>query len=157
MEIVSSPTLQFILIWGSEVIAGAGKTFLISRVVDYCTEKAEASEALAFFYCKRDEENRRSPQDILRSILRQLSNPVKDVESGTIHVALKDLPNRLALNGTTFDVPTCENLIGKLIEGYSKTTIILDALDECDRNNREELMRVLSNLTNGSSKLRVFI
>ncbi|SCO87393.1 related to vegetatible incompatibility protein HET-E-1 [Fusarium oxysporum] len=136
---------------------GAGKTFLISRVVDYCTEKAEASEALAFFYCKRDEDNRRSPQDILRSILRQLSNPVKDVESGTIHVALKDLPNRLALNGTTFDVPTCENLIGKLIEGYSKTTIILDALDECDRNNREELMRVLSNLANGSSKFRVFI
>ncbi|KAH7200451.1 hypothetical protein DER44DRAFT_750705 [Fusarium oxysporum] len=136
---------------------GAGKTFLISRVVDYCTEKAEASEALAFFYCKRDKENRRSPQDILRSILRQLSNPVKDVESGTIHVALKDLPNRLALNGTTFDVPTCENLIGKLIEGYSKTTIILDALDECDRNTREELMRVLSNLANGSSKFRVFI
>ncbi|KAL7755782.1 hypothetical protein ACKLNR_014309 [Fusarium oxysporum f. sp. zingiberi] len=136
---------------------GAGKTFLISRVVDYCTEKAEASEALAFFYCKRDEENRRSPQDILRSILRQLSNPVKDVESGTIHVALKDLPNRLALNGTTFDVPTCENLIGKLIEGYSKTTIILDALDECHRNTREELMRVLSNLANGSSKFRVFI
>ncbi|TXC05932.1 hypothetical protein FocTR4_00010780 [Fusarium oxysporum f. sp. cubense] len=136
---------------------GAGKTFLISRVVDYCTEKAEASEALAFFYCKRDEENRRSPQDILRSILPQLSNPVKDVESGTIHVALKDLPNRLALNGTTFDVPTCENLIGKLIESYSKTTIILDALDECDRNTREELMRVLSNLANGSSKFRVFI
>ncbi|RKL00265.1 hypothetical protein BFJ71_g5753 [Fusarium oxysporum] len=136
---------------------GAGKTFLISRVVDYCTEKAEASEALAFFYCKRDEENRRRPQDILRSILRQLSNPVKDVERGTIHVALKDLPNRLALNGTTFDVPTCENLIGKLIESYSKTTIILDALDECDRNTREELMRVLSNLANGSSKFRVFI
>ncbi|PCD33628.1 hypothetical protein AU210_009848 [Fusarium oxysporum f. sp. radicis-cucumerinum] len=136
---------------------GAGKTFLISRVVDYSIGKAETSEALAFFYCKRDEQNRRNPQDILRSILRQLSNPVKDVERGTIHVALKDLPNRLALNGTTFDVPTCENLIGKLIESYSKTTIILDALDECDRITREELMRVLSSLANGSSKFRVFI
>ncbi|KAJ0139210.1 hypothetical protein HZ326_17855 [Fusarium oxysporum f. sp. albedinis] len=139
------------------LIAGAGKTFLISRVVDYSIGKAETSEALAFFYCKRDEQNRRNPQDILRSILRQLSSPVKDVERGTIHVALKDLPNRLALNGTTFDVPTCENLIGKLIESYSKTTIILDALDECDRNTREELMRVLSSLANGSSKFRVFI
>ncbi|EWZ84139.1 hypothetical protein FOWG_12958 [Fusarium oxysporum f. sp. lycopersici MN25] len=82
---------------------------------------------------------------------------LKDVERGTIHVAVKDLPNRLALNGTTFDVPTCENLIGKLIESYSKTTIILDALDECDRNTREELMGVLSSLANGSSKFRVFI
>ncbi|KAF5256049.1 hypothetical protein FOXYS1_13501, partial [Fusarium oxysporum] len=137
--------------------SGAGKTFLISRVVDYSIGKAETSEALAFFYCKRDEQNRRNRQDILRSILRQLSSPVEDVERGTIHVAVKDLPNRLALNGTTFDVPTCENLIGKLIESYSKTTIILDALDECDRNTREELMRVLSSLANGSSKFRVFI
>ncbi|WKT48146.1 hypothetical protein QSH57_013051 [Fusarium oxysporum f. sp. vasinfectum] len=136
---------------------GAGKTFLISRVVDYSIKKAETSEALAFFYCKRDEENRRNPQDILRSILRQLSTPVKKVERGTIHVALKDLPNRLALNGTTINVSTCESLIGKLVEDYPRTTIILDALDECDRNTREELMRVLSNLTNGSSKLRVFI
>ncbi|RKL00716.1 hypothetical protein BFJ68_g12582 [Fusarium oxysporum] len=136
---------------------GAGKTFLISRVVDYSIEKAEMSEAVAFFYCKREEENRRNPQDILRSILRQLSTPVKEVEGKRIHVSLKDLPNRLALNGTTFDVSTCESLIGRLIEDYSKTTIILDALDECNRNTREELMRVLKNLTNGSSKLRVFI
>ncbi|KAF4947098.1 hypothetical protein FGADI_10728 [Fusarium gaditjirri] len=136
---------------------GAGKTFLISRVIDYSLEKAGASEGLAFFYCKRDEENRRNPKDILRSILRQLSTPIKKVESGIIHVALKDLPNKLALNGTTFDVSTCEKLMGKIIEDYSRTTIVLDALDECDRNSREELMRVLSNLTNRSSRLRVFI
>ncbi|PNP78932.1 hypothetical protein FNYG_07797 [Fusarium nygamai] len=136
---------------------GAGKTFLISRVVDYSIERAKTGEAVAFFYCKRDEENRRNPQDILRSILRQLSTPVQGVERGTIHVALKDLPNRLELKGSTFDASTCEHLIGKLIEDYSKTSIILDALDECDRNTRHELMRVMNNLLNGSSKLRVFI
>ncbi|KAF5253546.1 hypothetical protein FANTH_1617 [Fusarium anthophilum] len=136
---------------------GAGKTFLISRVVDYCMSKAKSSEALAFFYCKRDEENRRNPRDILRSILRQLATPIKETGGRMIHVALKDLPHRLALNGTTLDVSTCERLIRELIEGYSRTTIILDALDECDRNTREELMGVLGNLTNGSSKLRVFV
>nr|RBQ91389.1 hypothetical protein FVER53263_13197 [Fusarium verticillioides] len=136
---------------------GAGKTFLISRVVDYSIERAKTGDAVAFFYCKRDEENRRNPQDILRSILRQLSTPIKDVESGTIHIALQGLPSRLELNGTTFDVATCESLIGRLADDYPKTTIILDALDECDRNTREELMRILSNLTIRSSKLRVFI
>ncbi|KAF5977580.1 hypothetical protein FBULB1_6512 [Fusarium bulbicola] len=136
---------------------GAGKTFLISRVVDYCMSKAKSSEAFAFFYCKRDEENRRNPRDILRSILRQLATPIKETGGRMIHVALKDLPQRLALNGTTLDVSTCERLIRELIEGYSRTTIILDALDECDRNTREELMGVLGNLTNGSSKLRVFV
>ncbi|RBR08303.1 hypothetical protein FVER53590_13197 [Fusarium verticillioides] len=136
---------------------GAGKTFLISRVVDYSIERAKTGDAVAFFYCKRDEENRRNPQDILRSILRQLSTPIKDVESGTIHIALQGLPSRLELNGTTFDVATCESLIGRLADDYPKTTIILDALDECDRNTREELIRILSNLTIRSSKLRVFI
>ncbi|KAF5622086.1 het-E-1 heterokaryon incompatibility protein [Fusarium tjaetaba] len=136
---------------------GAGKTFLISRIIDYSIERAKTGDAVAFFYCKRDEENRRNPQDILRSILRQLSTPIKEVESATIHIAVKDLPSRLELNGTTFDVATCESLIGKLADDYRRTTIILDALDECDRNTREELMRVLSNLTNERSKLRVFI
>ncbi|KAF5722641.1 het-E-1 heterokaryon incompatibility protein [Fusarium mundagurra] len=82
---------------------------------------------------------------------------IQEVERGMIHVALRDLPNRLELEGTTLDVSTCEHLIGKLVEDYSRTTIVLDALDECDRNTREELMRILGNLTYGSSKLRVFI
>ncbi|KAG4283468.1 hypothetical protein FPRO06_07847 [Fusarium proliferatum] len=136
---------------------GAGKTFLVSKVVDHSIERAETGEAVAFFYCKRDEENRRNPQDILRSILRQLSSPVKETHRGMIHVAVKDLPNRLALQGTTFDIPICESLIEKLIKDYPRTTIILDALDECDRSTREDLMRVLSNSTNQGSKVRVFI
>ncbi|KAG4262374.1 hypothetical protein FPRO03_10604 [Fusarium proliferatum] len=136
---------------------GAGKTFIISRVIDYFLAKAKKGEALAFFYCKRDEENRRNPKDILSSILRQLSTPVTEDEAQRIHIAIKDLPNRLALKGTTINVSTCENVIRTLAEDYPKTTIILDALDECDRDTREELMTVLNNLTNASSKLRLFI
>ncbi|KAF4943325.1 hypothetical protein FSARC_14946, partial [Fusarium sarcochroum] len=136
---------------------GAGKTFLISRVVDHSIENAERSEAVAFFYCKRDEANRRNPQDILRSIMRQLSTPVNQAEDRIIHQALKGLPDRLAANGTTFDVSTCESLIGTLIKGYPRTTIILDALDECDRDTREELMNALRNLIDGNRRLRVFI
>lgn len=74
-----------------------------------------------------------------------------------IHAAIENLPNRLALAGTTFDISMCESLIGKLIEDYPRTTIILDALDECDRSTREDLMRVLSNFTNQGSRVRVFI
>ncbi|RKL38038.1 hypothetical protein BFJ72_g7500 [Fusarium proliferatum] len=136
---------------------GAGKTFIISRVIDYFLAKAKKGEALAFFYCKRDEENRRNPKDILSSILRQLSTPMTEDEAQRIHIAIKDLPNRLALKGTTINVSTCENVIRTLVEDYPKTTIILDALDECDRDTREELMTVLNNLTNASSKLRLFI
>ncbi|KAM0412045.1 hypothetical protein ACHAPD_008700 [Fusarium lateritium] len=136
---------------------GAGKTFLVSKVVDYCCQNARLDEAVAYFYCKRDEPNRRNPQDILRSILRQLSTPVREVENGKIHQALKGLPDRLETNGMTFDIPTCQNLIETLIGDYSRTTIILDALDECDRDSRVELMKAVSGLLKGSSKIRVFI
>ncbi|OBS17670.1 hypothetical protein FPOA_09405 [Fusarium poae] len=136
---------------------GAGKTFLVSKVVNYCCESALSDEAVAYFYCKRDEGNRRNPQDILRSILRQLSTPVKQVESGKIHQALKGLPDRLETSGMSFDIATCQNLIETLIGDYSRTTIIIDALDECERDSRVELMRAVSGLLNGNSRTRIFI
>ncbi|KAF4439557.1 hypothetical protein F53441_12543 [Fusarium austroafricanum] len=136
---------------------GAGKTFLISKVVDYCCENARHDEAVAYFYCKREEATRRNPQDILRSILRQLSTPVKQMESGKIHEALKGLPDRLEASGMTLDIPTCQRLIGVLMGDYSRTTIILDALDECKRETRVELMKAISSLLNENSRSRIFI
>ncbi|KAM0228770.1 hypothetical protein ACHAPO_010520 [Fusarium lateritium] len=134
---------------------GAGKTFLVSKVVDYCCENARLDEAVAYFYCKRDEMNRRNPQDILCSILRQLSTPVKQTESGKIHQALRGLPDRLQTSGMALDISTCQTLIESLIGDYSRTTIILDALDECERDSRAELMKAVSCLRNRGT--RVFI
>ncbi|KAI8297340.1 hypothetical protein K4K59_003517 [Colletotrichum sp. SAR11_240] len=76
---------------------GAGKTFLTSRVVDFVVENTKHNEAVAFFYCKRDEENRRNPQDIFRSILRQLSSDVVSDER-KIHPVLKSLPDSVTSN-----------------------------------------------------------
>ncbi|KAI8213675.1 hypothetical protein K4K54_001049 [Colletotrichum sp. SAR 10_86] len=77
--------------------SGAGKTFLTSRVVDFVVENAKRNEAVAFFYCKRDEENRRNPQDIFRSILRQLSSDIVSDER-KIHPLLKSLPDSVTSN-----------------------------------------------------------
>ncbi|VUC34090.1 unnamed protein product [Clonostachys rosea] len=52
---------------------GAGKTFLTSRVIDH-VEKSPDLEGFAYFYCKRDEEERSQPVSILRSLVRQLSS-----------------------------------------------------------------------------------
>ncbi|KAF4465241.1 hypothetical protein FALBO_7913 [Fusarium albosuccineum] len=54
---------------------GAGKTYLISKVIGYAIDNAEEGEAVAFIYCKRDEESRRTPQDILRSIEQLVKAP----------------------------------------------------------------------------------
>ncbi|KAH9237541.1 hypothetical protein K456DRAFT_1747358 [Colletotrichum gloeosporioides 23] len=136
--------------------AGAGKTFLTSRVVDFVVENAKRNEAVALFYCKRDEENRRNPQDIFRSILRQLSSDIVSDER-KIHPLLKSLPDRLESKGMMLDVSTCKSLIGEITKDYSKITIILDALDECDRDNRWEIMATFDELVQLNPSIRIFL
>ncbi|KAM5526213.1 ankyrin repeat protein [Fusarium oxysporum f. sp. phaseoli] len=136
---------------------GSGKTFLISKVIDYCVDNARDDEAIAFFYCKRDEETRREPQDILRSILRQLSTTSKQSQTGRIHRSLRGVPDRLEANGTTFDIPNCRRLISIVTKDYSRTNIIVDALDECDKDSRWELLEALAAITNENQGIRLFV
>ncbi|KAF0328745.1 hypothetical protein GQ607_004157 [Colletotrichum asianum] len=141
-------------------IPGAGKTYLTSKVIDTVVasinESAKCNEAMAFFYCKRDEENRRKPRDILQSILRQLSSDIIS-DKCKIHPRLRGLPDELERKGKTFDFFTCKDLIREIIEDYSRTFIILDALDECDRESREELMTACDELIQGNANIRVFL
>ncbi|KAL3293671.1 vegetatible incompatibility protein HET-E-1 [Colletotrichum asianum] len=136
------------------------KTYLTSKVIDTVVasinESAKCNEAMAFFYCKRDEENRRKPRDILQSILRQLSSDIIS-DKCKIHPRLRGLPDELERKGKTFDFFTCKDLIREIIEDYSRTFIILDALDECDRESREELMTACDELIQGNANIRVFL
>ncbi|KAH0420269.1 hypothetical protein CcaCcLH18_14102 [Colletotrichum camelliae] len=141
-------------------IPGAGKTFLTSKVIDFVIdsikEYGESNEAVAFFYCKRDEDNRRNPRHILQSILRQLSSDAIS-DKCKIHPALEGLPDELERRGKTFDFFTCKELIKEIIGDYSRTTIILDALDECDRESRQELMAAFDELIQGNANIRIFL
>lgn len=142
------------------MLAGAGKTYLTSKVIDFVIdsikEYGESHEAVAYFYCKRDEDNRRNPWDILQSILRQLTSDLISDEC-KVHSRLKGLPDELERKGKTFDFLTCKILIEEIIQDYSRTTIILDALDECDRESREELMIVFDELMEGNSSIRILL
>jgi hypothetical protein len=61
--ITHSPAIRVLI---SAFIAGAGKTKLVSKVVDDLTsrldDKSSNNEALAYFYCDRNEEQRRDPE-----------------------------------------------------------------------------------------------
>lgn len=126
-------------------------------------EKQRASldkrQGLAFFYCNRNEAEREraNPEDILRSIVRQLSisGPharlskfvaEKYTERECKHFA--DGPLRL---------DECVDLIIKLTEQYTSTTIIIDALDECDVTTRHSLLAALSNIMQHGSSTKIFV
>ena len=73
------------------VSAGAGKTFLTSKVIDHVQCKLQASpshEGFAFFYCNRNEPERRQPLSVLRSYVRQLPSTEYLAFSALTHLVL---------------------------------------------------------------------
>ena len=131
----------------------------MSRVIDWAKTglgESHTDEAFAYFYCNRAEETRRSPESILRSLVRQLSTTV--TKEKFIHEMLRDLKKVFDLQGRSPDTDTCRDVLIKLLNSYPATTIILDALDECDDATRYELMEILDQLMASSRKpLKILI
>ena len=116
-------------------------------------------QGFAFFYCNRNnvERERASPEGILRSIVRQLCM------SGT-HARLSKLvaakyTERECKNFADgpLRLDECVDLIIKLTEEYTNTTIIIDALDECDFNTRHSLLAGLSSIMQYGSSTKLFV
>ena len=97
------------------------------------------------FYCSRNptEPARSDPQAILASLARQLSSakPGNPLLQPSI-----DMYDEEEAEGFVSGPPRLDQslkLIMQLIELYPQTTIILDALDECDPATRLDLLRAL--------------
>jgi ankyrin repeat domain-containing protein 50 len=139
--------------------AGAGKTFLTSMAIDDAISALQGGsnhEGLAFFYCNRTEAERRDPLSVLRSFLRQLSTTAND--KNLLQTRLRDLHLQLRSNGSSLTRDLCKSLILDLVNLYPRTTIILDALDECDQVEREFLVETFENLLRDAvNPVKIFI
>ena len=142
--------------------AGAGKTKLVSTVVGSlrrALEKGSQAEALAYFYCDRNQPDRRSIDQIMKSFVRQLSTPRdSDMIPSCIGrcYAEKEKPG-FASVGLTFQ--ECCALVRELVREYTKVTLVLDALDECDRETRHKLVNEIDQLVSNPTSciIKVFI
>ncbi|KAG9198591.1 hypothetical protein G6514_009833 [Epicoccum nigrum] len=155
-------------------IAGSGKSKLVyvlevssfekmlvdissSIVIEDALEnfKAGNSPHPVYFYCSRNptEPARSDPQAILASLARQLSStqPGKPLLQPSI-----DLYDEEEAKGFVSGQPRLDEslkLIMQLIELYPQTTIVLDALDECNPATRLDLLRALEHLLQHSCSL----
>ncbi len=116
-------------------------------------------QGLAFFYCNRNdaERERANPEGILRSIVRQLSRPGPNARVSEF-VATKYIErerNHFADGPLRLD--ECVDLIVKLTNQYTSTTIIIDALDECDVTMRHGLLAGLSNIMQHGLSTKIFV
>lgn len=101
---------------------------------------------MAYFYCNYKEELRRDPASILRSLIKQLclrspnSNFPAPVQA--VYTQRKQDSDLANLLSTT----ECKALLVKLAAGFPRTTIVLDALDECEPTTRESLFDALDSV-----------
>ncbi|KAL7921910.1 hypothetical protein ACQKWADRAFT_321010 [Trichoderma austrokoningii] len=137
---------------------GTGKTYLTSRVIDHIKQTLETSphdEGFAFFYCNQSGPSMQDPLIVLRSFVRQLSykaNNYSYIQSNVIQRCEKATREGRGLSYTD-----CTELILESINLYSKTTIILDALDESDVSSYNLAEIVVEMMDRAMKPVKVFI
>lgn len=135
-------------------IPGSGKTKLVSLVISHLQSTINRdSEYVAYFYCVRNtaEPERGNPEEILRSILRQLScsDPIFPIHElvQKAYIDIQDQgfgPRKLTLDETS-------KLIIDVINTYSSVTIVIDALDECNVDTRSTFLGALKDISKESA------
>lgn len=148
-------------------ILGCGKTLLASTVVDAFSREStgQISRALtAYFYCTKNsaEPDRSNPNEILRSILRQLT--IGDGTSPTIHESvLREFEHRQAeakVNGFELGRLQASECIRMILDttAANPATIILDAVDEIESNSRHVLLSAFNQIAQDSLNIvKVFV
>ncbi|KAF9768135.1 hypothetical protein IL306_014595 [Fusarium sp. DS 682] len=143
---------------------GTGKSFLTSKVIDrYRVDEDGSShclnqhdEGFAYFYCRRSDRDRQSIRPILQSFVRQLGEIPR--RSGKIHKELCKLAENSKSVQKTFRLDDYKSALVEMINSYPRTTLVLDALDECDLETRPQLAGFLKELVEKSKHLlKVFV
>ena len=114
----------------------------------------------AFFYCSRtpNEPARSNPEAILASIVRQLSchEPGQPLHDSVVTIYRKEEAKGFPSGALHIDASYA--LILQVVEQYPLTTIVIDALDECDPEKRSDLLEVLEKILQVSPNLiKVFV
>ena len=132
-----------------------------SLVIEDMIARFEAGQSglPVYFYCTRSaaEPDRSNPHAVLASVLRQLScvQPDAPILSPVIE-KYRSQGEGFSSNG--LDLDDSRDLIVRLIEDYSMTTIVVDALDECDPLMRQSLLDVFEHILKESSGLvKIFV
>lgn len=114
---------------------------------------------MAYFYCVRNpaEPERADPDEIMRSILKQLSSSTSAISvREPVATRYKELKKEATESGCEdppkLTVSECEELILELLIS-NPATIVIDALDECNPARRHELLQALDNIIQVSSNV----
>ncbi|KAI1754879.1 putative ankyrin repeat protein [Xylaria castorea] len=127
-------------------IPGAGKTILTSIVVENLNAQCfdDGSTGIAYIYCDFRRQDKHEIDDLLANLLKQLAQ-----SQSNLPASLKDLyHHRHKENWTRPTLEDISKALQSVIATYSRTFLVIDALDECQAANgcRAEFLLELFNL-----------
>ena len=121
------------------------------------------SAPFSYFYCARNtaEQQRAQPDEVMRSIVKQLSCSSSDrtVWQPVVNTynERKEQAEEEGGEPAKLSMQDCVNLILAFAE-QNPITIIIDALDECDPSKRHDLLTAIETLIRDSSNLvKIFV
>lgn len=114
---------------------------------------------VVYFYCNRNEPLRRDPTVIMQAIVKQLSLARPNFP-GLPKPVVAEYDKRAGDGFASGSLGFQESyeLVVLLLGMYSQTTIVIDALDECDPKERWRLLEVLGTIIQSSTGLvKIFV
>jgi hypothetical protein len=142
-------------------IAGAGKTKVVSRVIDDIQEALASQrndEAFAYYYFNRNDTSRQNASAALCSLVRQLSVTLDGQAMQQSLVELYKSKHQRGLAEACLHEAEAKQLLHQFVDSYPQTTIVLDALDECDMKTRTSFIILLQDVArSGAKPIKIFV
>jgi NACHT domain len=148
-------------------IPGCGKSKLVAHVINHMSPLMDSSMgSFAYFYCLRDaaEDERSRPEEVIRSILRQLSftgSNQKVLKQPAAELYELQKEKAIEHGSETVDRLTLQQSVQLLVAllRNSSTVIIIDAIDELKDEERWRLFEafdeILGEIEDG--RVRLFV
>ncbi|KAF8416402.1 hypothetical protein EV426DRAFT_569866, partial [Tirmania nivea] len=138
-------------------IAGAGKTYIASSVID---SFLITPEKLAYFYCNRAEPTRRDPKKILCTLIQQLAQTDSGKGAGLLpHVVdIYEKREEKGQKSAQLSLAEARDLLVQITDIYPQITICIDAMDEVDNDTRIHLLKCLNYVIQTSKNVvKIFV
>jgi hypothetical protein len=109
-------------------IPGAGKTILTAATIDELTTRFQNDPdiGIAYLYCNFRRKDEQKAEDLLASLLKQLSQ-----ERSSLPDSVKFLYDKYKEKRTRPDLDEISKTLQSIASMFSRVIIIVDALDEC--------------------------
>lgn len=109
---------------------------------------------MIYFYFNRNDSARQNPTVLLRALVKQLSISLPGLPNSVV----VEYDKRLERGTGPLDFQESSDCLVSLLDLYPQTTIVIDALDESDAEQRGELLEALNKIVHASVNLvKIFI